>query len=522
MKITDFTPPPQLFFRSIGVFSLLLLMVGLLLACGSASAPTATPTAAPPTAAPAPVSPTPLAAAASPATVAPPALAEQPTPIANPTPTPAGAAPSPMAELPTATPQPVTEPATATPAPLPTATVAPLPTPTPTPPPTATPPPAPTPAERDRAALTALYHATDGPNWANNTNWLTDAPLHEWYGVRVKGSRYGQLVTRLYLVGNRLKGEIPDELGGLAELQNLHLGNNLLSGCIPPALVYHRNLRSSNFGHLKPCESPDRAALVDFYHATDGPNWFVPPGTDDPREASNYNWLTDAPIGDWRGVTVNERGRVWWLELWGVGGEIPAAALSDLTELRILSLRGGQVTTPEGMTITYQLRGEIPPELGNLVNLQDLNLSGNQLTGEIPPELGNLVNLGGFNLYNNQLTGTIPQELGNLVNLGGFNLYNNQLTGTIPQELGNLVNLTELNLSYNQLTGAIAPELVGNLGKLQGLYLANNRLTGAIPPELIYAGRVSLSGNQFSGCVSPALQQLRGFVIEELGLEWCQ
>ena len=29
----------------------------------------------------------------------------------------------------------------------------------------------------DRAALVALYEATGGPNWRNNTNWLTDAPM---------------------------------------------------------------------------------------------------------------------------------------------------------------------------------------------------------------------------------------------------------------------------------------------------------------------------------------------------------
>ncbi|WP_420448359.1 Ig-like domain-containing protein [Candidatus Palauibacter sp.] len=29
----------------------------------------------------------------------------------------------------------------------------------------------------DRAALVALYNATNGPNWVNNENWLTDAPL---------------------------------------------------------------------------------------------------------------------------------------------------------------------------------------------------------------------------------------------------------------------------------------------------------------------------------------------------------
>ena len=41
----------------------------------------------------------------------------------------------------------------------------------------------------------------------------------------------------------------------------------------------------------------------------------------------------------------------------------------------------------------HALSGEIPPELGNLSNLTELGLGGNQLSGEIPPELGNLANL---------------------------------------------------------------------------------------------------------------------------------
>ena len=35
----------------------------------------------------------------------------------------------------------------------------------------------------DRAALVALYSATDGASWKNSANWLSDAPLDEWYGV---------------------------------------------------------------------------------------------------------------------------------------------------------------------------------------------------------------------------------------------------------------------------------------------------------------------------------------------------
>jgi hypothetical protein len=35
----------------------------------------------------------------------------------------------------------------------------------------------------DRAALVELYDATGGETWRNSTNWKTDAPLGEWYGV---------------------------------------------------------------------------------------------------------------------------------------------------------------------------------------------------------------------------------------------------------------------------------------------------------------------------------------------------
>ena len=43
-------------------------------------------------------------------------------------------------------------------------------------------------ANLDRAALIALYEATDGPNWVNSENWLTDAPLGKWFGVRTDAS----------------------------------------------------------------------------------------------------------------------------------------------------------------------------------------------------------------------------------------------------------------------------------------------------------------------------------------------
>ena len=96
-----------------------------------------------------------------------------------------------------------------------------------------------------RSALEALYEATDGPNWVNNDNWLTDAPLGEWYGVDTNES--GR-VTSLNLPGNGLSGTIPPVLGQLASLERLELGNNQLSGAIPTDLGNLANLQWLSLG----------------------------------------------------------------------------------------------------------------------------------------------------------------------------------------------------------------------------------------------------------------------------------
>ena len=93
----------------------------------------------------------------------------------------------------------------------------------------------------DRAALIALYHATDGANWRDNTNWLSDKPLNEWAGVRSISSDNGR-VSGLYLERYDLTGQIPPELGNLAKLKLLDLGDNQLTGPIPPELGDLANL----------------------------------------------------------------------------------------------------------------------------------------------------------------------------------------------------------------------------------------------------------------------------------------
>ena len=96
-------------------------------------------------------------------------------------------------------------------------------------------------AAEDRAALMALYDATNGASWTNSTNWGSSRPLAEWDGVTA--DPYGN-VTELWLSHNGLTGEIPAALGSMTNLTVLDLSYNRLTGEIPAALGSLTNLRS--------------------------------------------------------------------------------------------------------------------------------------------------------------------------------------------------------------------------------------------------------------------------------------
>ena len=421
------------------------------------------------------------------------------------------------------------------------------------PPPVAPSPPSTAPAapgtpESERAALVAFYEATDGENWTDSTNWLSDRPIDEWYGVRMdpNGRVFG-----LFLPGNGLSGSLPAELDSLTELRLLFLANNELTGCISDALA---DLRGPAL-ELPSCSGAAlaRAALVALYNATDGPNWSV-----------NTNWLSDRPISDWAGVYTDRSGRVSSLSLSrnGLNGPIPAE-LAGLAVLHGLNLDANDLSGPipawlgnlaglEWLNLSgNELSGPIPPALGSLADLEVLNLSGNELSGPIPPALGSLAGLEVLNLVGNQLSGPVPAWLGNLRGLNELHLSGNELSGPIPTALGNLSDLRELGLGANELDGMIPAELggltrlrwlslgrndlsgpippaLGSLTNLEQLHLAGNDLSGPIPTELdSIAGlralslRATLDGNEFTGCVPDSWRDVPRNDVARLGLPYC-
>ena len=83
-----------------------------------------------------------------------------------------------------------------------------------------------------------------------------------------------------------------------------------------------------------PDAEPVRNALAALYEATSGNAW-----------RNRDNWLTDAPLGFWYGVEVDQSGRVIGLDLAsrnGLNGSIPAE-LANLSELEYLLLEGQQI-----------------------------------------------------------------------------------------------------------------------------------------------------------------------------------
>jgi Leucine-rich repeat (LRR) protein/sugar lactone lactonase YvrE len=112
-------------------------------------------------------------------------------------------------------------------------------------------------------------------------------------------------------------------------------------------------------------------------------------------------------------------------------------------------------------------------------HVSEINLANNNLVGDLPPQIGALVNLTHLNLNDNQVSGAIPTTIEHLNNLETLNLANNKLSGSLPVELSGATGLQTVNLADNQISGEI-PDLAP-LTQLETLDLQNNLLSGEVP-----------------------------------------
>ncbi|KAG7579046.1 Leucine-rich repeat-containing N-terminal plant-type [Arabidopsis thaliana x Arabidopsis arenosa] len=148
-----------------------------------------------------------------------------------------------------------------------------------------------------------------------------------------------------------------------------------------------------------------------------------------------------------------------------------------------------------------KLSGKLVPELGQLSNLQYLELYSNNITGEIPEELGNLMELVSLDLYANSISGPIPSSLGKLGKLRFLRLNNNSLSGEIPMTL-TAVQLQVLDISNNRLTGDIPVN--GSFSLFTPISFMNNNLTALPEPPPTSTSPTSPppSGSQMTAAIA--------------------
>ncbi len=438
--------------------------------------------------------------------------------------------------------------------------------------------------ETDRETLVAFYHATDGPDWVNNDNWLSDRPLSEWYGVftdslgrvtelhlqnnRVGGelpAELGQLTNlkRLLLhrdfwhgvwYSNPIRGEIPLELGQLTNLEELSLISNELSGEIPADLGQLSNLKELRLSNNDlngniPAELSQLNNLKHLLLARNDLSGEIPAEL---GQLTNLEFM-DLSYNELGGEIPSELGKLsnlkaLYLDWSGVDGCVPDALRgveeNDFDELGLpfcAALAKVMGTDREALAAFFHATngpgwrnnehwlsdrpiGEwYGVTIGRSGHVIELDLQKNQLSGTIPPELAQLSDLEELSLSDNRLSGAIPSEFGQLFALEWLYLSSNDLSGEIPAELGSLSNLIRLDLQNNQLSGEI-PSEIGQLFNLIWLDLENNQFSGGIPAELGQLSklvRLRLSDNELTGCVPDTLSELRYNDFDQLGLQFC-
>ena len=336
-----------------------------------------------------------------------------------------------------------------------------------------------------RFALAAIYYSAGGEAWVDNTNWLSNADICDWFSSAESGSGCGiegqTSFTTFHLDTNNVKGELPLELSLLQELTVISIQNpagtdQYLKGTLPSNIGKLTSLTSlvlsgNQFSGGIPTEIGSCANLTWLDLNNNGMNGEIP---------TSLSALTNL-------TSLNLEGNFF-------AGNIDPAIFQGTENLVNVNLEGNKFTgLPETIVALNRIQtlllgsnnfATIPLVITQLSTLTTLDLSDNQMMQSIPPQLGRMTALQTLDLSHNQLTGAIPVEIGNLVNLEFLlDISSNLLTGSIPSRIGELVKLHRLRLDGNRLSGRV-PTALAALSQIEEIRLDDNNLTGQFPVEI--------------------------------------
>ena len=309
--------------------------------------------------------------------------------------------------------------------------------------------------KKDSLALIAIYNASEGATWTEQSRWDLSKPFYEWKFVTtdpVTGRVTGLDLTEKDLV--KTEWELPSAIGDLTALKVLKISGQKLQGTIPP-VVY------------------TLSSLEQLYLTSNNLTGEIP------ASIGNLTNLTD-------------------LRLYGnkFSGDI-FSSIGNLTNLMYLRLSNNNFS------------GEIPASIGNFTKLKELYLDKNaNLTGTIPTAIGQLTELAHINISQTGIGGAVPSELTNCTKLVGFYAFSSALTsidiawntfthlqtfmahgcpgltGTLPACLGSVTtdaSSFSIQLHNCNFTGNVPDNWANLTTKCTQVFINGNKLSGELP-----------------------------------------
>ena len=400
-----------------------------------------------------------------------------------------------------------------------------------------------------RYALAAIYFATNGVDWIDNTRHIS--PAHEcgWKGVTCN--------ERMDIIGldyeeNNLVGSLPEEIAALTTIESLSFRKNFISNRIPSAISRLTGLIELNLSE----------------NALTGPL----PATIGELSLLRFLELGDNRLSSSLPTTLEMMAS---LQKLGINrnlfsGEIPS--LRGLTQLELLeaernnfvgsldvlwspSLRFAHLplnrlsgTLPISIFDSVKLEyfscyenlisGTVPPNLGNLGNLKFLDIDGNYISGTfpwssfplgaplerlaagnnfwtqgpLPTDVARLSSLQRLDFVKGNLIGQLPDALFQLLELRRLVLRSNYLSGTLPANISLASKLDHIDLAFNIDLGGSLPDAIGELTALTNLRLESCSFAGTLPPSMgnmTLLSNIELSQNMFSGTIPQTFENLQ-------------
>ncbi len=272
-----------------------------------------------------------------------------------------------------------------------------------------------------RDALEEIYHSLGGSRWKNNTHWLSDLPISQWFGVKTRLDRGQNIVTSIQLPNNNLIGEIPPTIGQLIHLESLYLEQNMIVGTIPNEISLCQKLQTISLGQnqLKSTITPEIGLLQNLKTLS----------------LNNNQFQNEIPIE--LGLLKNLEALMLQNNL--LIGTIPLS-FADLNKLTYVDLSNNQMS------------GDIPEQSLKSQQLYYLDISNNMFHGFIPGNWRYLNNLKKLYIHNNKFSGKLFKLIDKLNDLSVYKDYNLNLYGDITREFKNKLLIEKTRIGFEHLT----------------------------------------------------------------------